>query len=87
MAPWIHEEIIKQSDSVLESVFFLLILDEQKNKMIYAYYKKYTKESGTIPVMCIISNGTQKYRFSYKTSTSSDTIRTPPSALRDTHRR
>ncbi|MFT4452002.1 transglutaminase domain-containing protein [Parvimonas sp. G1425] len=69
-APWIHEEIIKQSDSVLESVFFLLILDEQKNKTIYAYYKKYTKESGTIPVMCIISNGTQKYRFSCKTSTN-----------------
>lgn len=69
-APWIHEEIIKQSDSVLESVFFLLILDEQKNKTIYAYYKKYTKESGTIPIMCIISNGTQKYCFSCKTSTN-----------------
>lgn len=33
-APWIHEEIIKQSDSVLESVFFLLILDEQKKNDI-----------------------------------------------------
>ena len=63
-APWIHEEIIKQSDNVLESVFFLLLLDERKNKTIYAYYKKYTKECGTIPVMCIISNGTQKYCFS-----------------------
>ena len=67
-APWIHEEIIKQSDSILESVFFTLLLDEQKNKTIYAYYKKYTKESGTIPVMCIISNSTQKYCFSCKTS-------------------
>lgn len=66
-APWIHEEIIKQSDSVLESVFFLLLLDERKNKTIYAYYKKYTKECGTIPVMCIISNGVQRYCFSYKT--------------------
>ena len=69
-APWIHEEIIKQSNSVLESVFFLLLLDERKNRTIYAYYKKYTKECGTIPVMCIISNGAQKYCFSCKTPTN-----------------
>ena len=65
-APWIHEEIVKQSDTTLESVFFLLLLDEQKNTTIYAYYQVYTRESGTIPVMCIISNGTQKYCFSCK---------------------
>lgn len=65
-APWIHEEIIKQTDTTLESVFFLLLLDEQKKKTIYAYYKKYTKECGIIPVMCIISNGVRRYCFSCK---------------------
>lgn len=69
-APWIHEEIVNQSDTILESVFFLLLLDERKNTTIYAYYKKYTKECGTIPVMCIISNGTQKYCFSCKKPTN-----------------
>ena len=66
-APWIHEEIIEQTEDVLESVFYLLLLDEQKNISIYAYYQKYTKERGEIPVMCLISNGTQKYSFSCKT--------------------
>ena len=66
-APWIHEEIIEQTEDVLESVFYLLLLDGQKNVSIYAYYKKYTKERGEIPVMCFISKGTQKYSFSCKT--------------------
>ncbi len=63
-APWIHEEIIRQSEDILESVFFLLLLDEQKTITLYAYYKKYSKEKGTIPIMSIISNGIQKYSFS-----------------------
>lgn len=69
-APWIHEEIVKESDAALESVFFLLFLDKQKNINIYAYYQIYTKECGTIPVMCVIANGTQKYCFSCKKPTS-----------------
>lgn len=63
-APWIHEEIIRQTDTALDSVFFLLSLDKQKNKTIYAYYLRYTRECGTSPVMCVISNGMQRYRFS-----------------------
>lgn len=65
-APWIHEEIVKQSDSTLESVFFLLLLDKQKNTTLYAYYQCYTKEGGTMPVMSILSNGITKYCFSCK---------------------
>lgn len=65
-APWIHEEIIRQSENTLESVFFLLLLDEQKNTTLYAYFKKYTKECGSIPLMSIISKETQKYCFSCK---------------------
>ena len=63
-APWIHEEIIRESESALESVFFLLLLNEQKNVTLYAYFKKYSKESGSIPVMSIISNETMKFCFS-----------------------
>ena len=65
-APWIHEEIIGQSENTLESVFFLLLLDEQKNTTLYAYFKKYSKESGSMPIMSIISKGIQKYCFSCK---------------------
>ncbi len=65
-APWIHEETIRQSENILESVFFLLSLDEQKNMTLYAYFKRYSKRCGTMPVMCIISKETQKYCFSCK---------------------
>lgn len=65
-APWIHEEIIRQSDTVIESVFFLLLLDKQKKTSVYAYYQIYTKDRGTMPVMCIIESGAQKYCFSLK---------------------
>lgn len=65
-APWIHEEIIRQSDTTLESVFFLLLLDERRNTTLYAYYRKFSKENGSIPMMGVISNGTVKYRSSIK---------------------
>lgn len=65
-APWVHEEIIRQSETTFESVFFLLLLDERRNATLYAYYKKYSKENGSIPMMGIISNGTVKYCFSFQ---------------------
>lgn len=65
-APWVHEEVIRQSETTFESVFFLLLLDERRNTMLYAYYKKYSKENGSIPMMGIVSNGTVKYCFSLK---------------------
>lgn len=63
-APWIHERIIKQSDNILESIFYLLMLDEQRITTLYAYYKKYSKENGSIPIMSIIRKEKQKYCFS-----------------------
>ena len=65
-APWIHEEIIRQSDDALESVFFLLLLDDRKKATLYAYDKKYTRECGTSPAMCVIADGIPKYCFSCK---------------------
>jgi len=66
-APWIHEEVIAQSENALESVFFLLLLDAAKNMTLYAYYQRYSKESGAIPVMGFDSDGVRKYRFACKT--------------------
>ncbi len=63
-APWIHEEILRQTEELLESVFFLLQLDEQQNLSLYAYLKSYTSLRGSLPVMSILSKGTQTYRFS-----------------------
>lgn len=65
-APWIHEEVIRQSEDTFESVFFLLLLDEKMNATLYVYLKKYSKERGSIPIMSIITNGTRKYCFSCK---------------------
>jgi len=65
-APWIHEEIIRQTETVLESVFYLLILDDHKKMTLHAYYKRYSKENGSIPMMSIISKETQTYCFSCK---------------------
>lgn len=63
-APWINDEIIRQTENTLDSVFFLLLLDEQKEMKLYAYYMKYTKVCGYIPVMCIVTKEAQKYCFS-----------------------
>ena len=62
-APWIHEEIIKETEDVLESVFYLLLLDENKNVTLYVYFKQYSKEQGNIPVMSIVTKETQKFCF------------------------
>ena len=66
-APWIHEEIIRKTDTALESVFFLLSLDKQKSKTIYAYYRVYTGKRGTMPVMCMTSQSIQSFCFSCRT--------------------
>lgn len=65
-APWVHERVIEQSDDAMERIFYLLTPDEQKNMTLYAYYMRYTKEYGSIPMMSIISEETRKYRFSCK---------------------
>ena len=67
-APWIHEEIIRETVDALESVFFLLLLDEKKNVTLYAYYKQYSKEQGNIPVMSISTKEMQKFCFSCRNS-------------------
>jgi len=65
-APWIHERILKQTDTIIESIFYLLMMDERRVATLYAYYMKYTKDNGSIPMMSIISEGRQGYCFSVK---------------------
>ena len=65
-APWIRERIIKETDRIIESVFYLLLPDEHKKFTLYAYYKRYSRENGTIPMMSIITKGARTYCFSCK---------------------
>ncbi len=65
-APWIHERILKQSDTIIESIFYLLMMDERRVTTLYAYYMKYTKDNGSIPMMSIVSEGRQRYCFSVR---------------------
>ena len=69
-APWIRERIIKQTDSIIESVFYLLLLNEQKEMTLYSYFRRYSRERGTIPMMSILTKGEQTYCFSCKKTDS-----------------
>lgn len=65
-APWLHEEVLRQSGTVWECVFFLLSIDGQKSNTLYAYDLKYTKAHGSIPMMGIVSDESTQYCFSCK---------------------
>lgn len=63
-APWIHEEIVEETDDALDSIFFLLMMDEAAKPTLYVYYQHYTKNGGTIPCMMTISDADTRYQFS-----------------------
>lgn len=65
-APWIHERIIRETGTVLERAFYLLTPDAQMRWTLHVYLLRYTKETGSIPVTCMIADGTRIYRFSRK---------------------
>ncbi|MDO4866911.1 MAG: transglutaminase-like domain-containing protein [Clostridia bacterium] len=65
-APWIYERILKQTDTIIESIFYLMMIDEHRVTTVYAYYRIYTKDNGSIPMMSIISKGKRKYCFSVR---------------------
>lgn len=62
-APWIHEEVIVDTEDVLDSMFFLLIMDENVKAVLYGYYQCYTKEKGFMPCMITIVDEKIKYQF------------------------
>lgn len=63
-APWIHEEIIVNTDDRLETVFFLLIFDSEKQWQIYINYMVYTSELSKTPIMCRYCEDKEYYSFS-----------------------
>ncbi len=65
-APWVHEEILAESEHSLESVFFLLSMETGRCLLLYAYHKIYTKDRGCLLCMSRISKETQTYCFSRK---------------------
>lgn len=63
-APWIHEEIVEETEDILDSIFFLLIMGEKAEPTLYAYYQHYTKNGGVMPCMMTISDEKISYQFS-----------------------
>ena len=65
-APWIHEEIVVNTEERLETVFFLLIFDAEKQWQIYINYMVYTSELSKTPIMCRYCEDKECYCFSAK---------------------
>lgn len=65
-APWVHEEIIVNTDEAMETVFFLLIFDDSRHYQIYVNYLVYSQEKAASPIMCRVCEDKKYYRFSRK---------------------
>lgn len=63
-APWIHEEVVAETDDSLDSVFFLLLMGENAEATLCAYYQHFTKNGGEMPCMMTISGDAVSYQFS-----------------------
>lgn len=63
-APWLHDELLLETQERLESAFFLAAVDGKKNIAIYAYNMVYTPLGGTIPTVCRIDRDGKAFRFS-----------------------
>lgn len=63
-APWMHEEIVLQTEQSLETVFFMLLLDDAQTYHIDVYYFVYTKETASCAVLCRLNKEDLLYRFS-----------------------
>ena len=63
-APWIHQEVVIETDDVLDSVFFLLIIGKNVKATLYVYYQHYTENGGIMPCMMTITGEEITYQFS-----------------------
>lgn len=68
-APWVFEETVVNLEDCLESVFYLLILNNSKEYTLYVYYMVYNSSAGSIPVMVTIDSKKQMYQFSVHNAT------------------
>lgn len=69
-APWIHEEVVVNTDEVLETIFYLFIINGKDNWNLYVYYLHYTPDKAVSPMMAIINPSTMIYRFSISSAES-----------------
>lgn len=69
-APWIHDEIVRQTEDCIETVFYLLSMSGPGDWELSATYMAYTQERGRTPVMGAVSGGGTCYRFSVREKAS-----------------
>lgn len=67
-APWIHNDVILNTPKELESVFYLLMLENREKYQLFVYYLVYSEEKAFSPVMCRIVGTDVYYCFSEKTA-------------------
>lgn len=63
-APWIHEEVVVETEEMLDSVFFLLMMGEKAEPILCAYYQHYTEHGGAMPCMMTMMDERITYQFS-----------------------
>ena len=65
-APWIHDDVILNIPKELESVFYLLMLENREKYQLFIYYLVYSEEKAFSPVKCRIVGKDAYYCFSEK---------------------
>lgn len=64
-APWIYDEVILNTEDKLESVFYLLIFENESNWTLWTSYIVYTKDKGSIPLMLRVNQNMDRiFQFS-----------------------
>lgn len=63
-APWIHEQCVQETETLRDSVFYLLILEADLTPVLYIYYQRYTEDTGHLPMMAVVREGETSFRFS-----------------------
>ena len=62
-APWIHEEIVLNTDDSLETVFFLLLTDSVDAYTVDVYDLVYTETDASCAIRCRITGDEIRYSF------------------------
>ena len=63
-APWLHEEIILSTADSLETVFFLLMLDDIHAYTIHVYYLIYSGTNASAAILATVTADGIRFRFS-----------------------
>ena len=69
-APWIHDEILLQTEDRLDSAFYLMLMRGRRDWTLFVTYMSYTREKGRTPVMAMLSPTGDYYRLSVREPSS-----------------